>query len=142
MSKKTIALISLSVILFGFFFVSYFSFSKYQPKVLKKVHEVKGMSSIITDDVPYPSDAVKIGTSQTPTSKQTTFKTEKSQIEVKDFYKNIYAGKEWKLISEKTIDGTIMLTFKKDVVTVKIVITAQDDMGYTVVSIERIEEDQ
>lgn len=137
MSKKIITMLTVSISLIALLSFSYSYFSKYSPKVLKKVSEVKGLSNIYTDDVLYLSDAVKIGSNQTPNSKQTTFKTGRSLREVIDFYKNSYNEKRWVLSSEKIDDETATLSFRKDTETINIVVTAENE-SQTVVSVEKI----
>jgi hypothetical protein len=132
--KETIILISLLAL----FSLSYFNFQKYQPKILKKIEEVKGLSSINTDDIPYPADAVKIGFYQTPKSKQTTFSTSKTISEVLEFYKNIYIDKTWKIINEKTVDKTSTVSYQKEKEVITIVATPEDNNKYTIVSIETL----
>lgn len=137
MTKKVITTLAFSVLLIALFAFSYTYFSGYSPKVLKKVNEVKGLSSIYTDDVPYPNDAVKIGANQTATSRQTTFRTSKGVQEIAEFYKNSYSEKRWISVSEKAEDGTAILSFRKEEERVNIVITSED-AGHTIVSIEKI----
>lgn len=126
----------ISTVLIGIFLVSYVSFQKYQPKVLKKIAEVKGVSTINTDDIPYPTDAVKLGFTQTPESKLTTFKTEKTQTEVIEFYKNIYQSKDWKMTADKTTNHTRTLSYQNENDLVTIVSTPEEDTNYTIVSVE------
>ena len=126
----------ISTVLIGIFLVSYVSFQKYQPKVLKKIAEVKGVSTINTDDIPYPTDAVKLGFTQTPESKLTTFQTAKTQTEVIEFYKNIYQSKDWKMTTDKTTDHTRTLTYQNENDSVTIVSTPEEDTNYTIVSVE------
>jgi len=135
-STKKITLILISLLIL--FSLSYINFQKYQPKVLKKIEEVKGLSSINTDDVPYPTDAVEIGFYQTPKSKQTTFSTSKTVSEVLEFYKNIYSGKTWKVISEKTVKYTSTVSYQKEKEVITIVATPEEDNKYTIVSIETV----
>lgn len=132
--KTTLILVSLLAL----FSLSYFNFQKYQPKILKKVEEVKGLSSINTADVPYPTDAVKIGFYQTPKSKQTTFSTSKTVPEVIAFYRNIYGDKIWKLISEKISNSTSTISYQKEKEVITIVATYDEDNKNTVVSIETL----
>ena len=139
MYKKTLPIILSFTLLIGLFSFTYVYFSKYSPKVLKKVNEVKGLSSIYTDDVPYPRDAVKIGASHTPTSRQTTFRTETPYLDIADFYRNSYTEKRWRSVSEKITDTTIILSYQKEGEVVTIVITAEDDDS-TIVSIEKTKE--
>ncbi len=136
MSKNNLKLFLSLFLILGIFSFSYFKFAKYQPKSLRKIEEVKGLSNINTDDTPYPSDAIKIGFIQTPKSKQTTFTTGKSFSEVQDFYRNIFSGKEWRLISEKQDSETLSFSYKKEGEIVNILITAED--GLTTVSIETL----
>jgi len=138
MPKNNFKLFLSSFLILGMFSFAYFNFAKYQPKSLRKVEEVKGLSSINTDDTPYPDDAVKIGFNQTPNSKQTVFRTQKTQDEVQEFYKNIFSGKEWKLISEKQVDGTLTSSYRKEKEVVTIVVTQQESGEYTTVSIETL----
>ena len=139
MSKKAITTLIISISLMALFTFSYSYFSKYSPKILKKVNEVKGLSSINTDDVPYPKDAVKVGTNQTPTSRQTTFRTGINLQEVVDFYKNAYSEKRWGSVSEKIEDGTAIISFRKEGEKINIVITTENETN-TIVSIEKIQE--
>lgn len=139
MFKKPVLLAINSLLLIGIFSLSYFYFSKYQPKALKRVTEVKGLSSINTDDFPYPSDAVKVGANKTLNTTQTTFTTQKNIDDTVAFYKNIYSQKNWKTISEKVTDGTSTISFQKDGETINIVLT-EENKGETVVSIESVKE--
>lgn len=136
MSKKISSSITISVALLVLFSISYVYFTRYSPKVLTKINEVKGLSNISTDEFPYPSDAVKIGTNRTPASSQTTFRTFKSKSEISEFYKNIYISQRWKNMGESVVDGTNVLNFKNDTETISIVITEEGNMG-TIVSIEK-----
>jgi hypothetical protein len=139
MFKKPTLLAITSLILVGIFSLSYFYFSKYQPKALKIVTEVKGLSNINTDDFPYPSDAIKVGTSKTLNTTQTTFTTQKNIQDTVEFYKNIYSQKNWKTVSEKITNGTSTISFQKDGETINIVLTEENE-GETVVSIESVKE--
>lgn len=139
MFKKPALLAITSLLLIGIFSVSYFYFSKYQPKALKRVTEVKGLSSINTDDFPYPSDAVKVGTSKTLNTTQTTFTTQKNIEDTVTFYKNTYSQKNWKTISENSAEGTSTISFQKDGETINIVLTEENE-NETIVSIESLKE--
>lgn len=138
MLKNSTKLTLVSVFIISIFSFSYISFLKYQPKILKKVEEVRGLSTINTDDIPYPADAIKIGFSQTPKSRLTTFQTSKTQKEVEVFYKNIFSGKKWKLITEKYFGETLTFTYQKDRETITVIATSQEDNEHTVVSVEVI----
>ncbi|HPD73815.1 MAG TPA: hypothetical protein PLX95_00770 [bacterium] len=139
MIKKPAILILNFLLLIGLFSLTYLYFSRYQPKALKKVAEVKGLRNINTDDFPYPSDAVKIGTNKTLNTTQTTFTTQKNLSEVLEFYKKFYTQKNWNNINEKSSGGTAMISFRKDTETVNIVLTTEQSDG-TVVSLESVKD--
>ena len=132
-NKVKLALISSFLVLVSV--SSYIYFIKYQPKALKKLSEVRGASTIKTDEIPYPTDAQKLGFYQTPNSKQTTFQTAKTLDEVQQFYNNIFITKGWELTLEKYSDHTSKHTYQKKNSKATIVATTQGDQT-TVVSIE------
>ena len=136
--KPAVILISL-LLLIGMFSLTYLYFSKYQPKALKKIPEVKGLRNINTDDFPYPSDAVKIGTNKTLNTTQTTFTTKGSINDTVEFYKKFYTQKNWNNVNEKSAEGTTTISFRKDSETVNIVLTTEKNDG-TVVSLESVKE--
>ncbi len=136
--KPAVILISL-LLLMGMFSLTYFYFSKYQPKALKKIPEVKGLRNINTDDFPYPSDAVKIGTNKTLNTTQTTFTTKESLDDTVEFYKKFYTQKNWNNVNEKSTEETTTISFRKDSETVNIVLTTEKNDG-TVVSLESVKE--
>ena len=136
--KPAVILISL-LLLMGIFSLTYFYFSKYQPKALKKIPEVKGLRNINTDDFPYPSDAVKIGTNKTLNTTQTTFTTKESLDDTVEFYKKFYTQKNWNNVNEKSAEDTTTISFRKDSETVNIVLTTEKNDG-TVVSLESVKE--
>jgi len=136
--KPAVILISL-LLLIGMFSLTYLYFSKYQPKALKKIPEVKGLRNINTDDFPYPSDAVKIGTNKTLNTTQTTFTTKGSLNDTVEFYKKFYTQKNWNNVNEKSAEGTTTISFRKDSETVNIVLTTEKNDG-TVVSLESVKE--
>ena len=136
--KPAVNLISL-LLLIGMFSLTYLYFSKYQPKALKKIPEVKGLRNINTDDFPYPSDAVKIGTNKTLNTTQTTFTTKGSLNDTVEFYKKFYTQKNWNNVNEKSAEGTTTISFRKDSETVNIVLTTEKNDG-TVVSLESVKE--
>ena len=138
MTANTRRIIFISVLLILLFSFSYTVFSNYQPKVLKKVTEVKGLSNINTDDFPYPQDAVKIGANQTSISKQTTFSTRETLSNVVDFYKNTYLKDEWKIINSSAADNTETVSFKKSDQIINVMATKENE-STTMVSIEMTE---
>jgi hypothetical protein len=135
MSTNKIGLALVSVFLVLTSVSSYIYFTRYLPKALKKLAEVRGASTMNIDVIPYPIDAQKLGFNQTPTSKQTTFQTSKTLDEVSQFYKNIFTTKSWDLTLEKSSANTIKLGFQKNNAKATIVATTQED-NTTVVSIE------
>jgi hypothetical protein len=116
---------------------SYIYFIKYQPKALKKLSEVRGVTTMSTDSIPYPTDAQKLGFNQTKNSKQTTFQTSKTLDEIQQFYKNIFTTKGWDMTLEKLSDQNGKQIYQKNNSKATIVSTAQRD-NTTVVSIEVI----
>ena len=135
MSTNKVGLVLVSFFLVLASISSYVYFTRYLPKALKKLSEVRGASTISTDEIPYPTDAQKLGFNQTPTSKQTTFQTSKTLDEIKQFYNNIFTTKSWDLTLDKSSDNTIKLIYQKRNSKATIVATAQKDKT-TVVSIE------
>lgn len=135
MSNNKIKLALLSSFLVLISASTYVYFIKYQPKALKKLSEVRGVSTIRTDEIPYPIDTQKLGFYQTPTSKQTTFQTSKTLDEIEQFYKNIFTIKGWELTLEKLTDQTSKHVYQKKNAKATIVATTQEDQT-TVVSIE------
>lgn len=135
MSQNKVKLTLVSSFLVLVSVASYIYFIRYQPKALKKLSEVRGVSTIKTDKLPYPIDAQKLGFYQTPTSKQTTFQTSKTLEEIEQFYKNIFTTKGWELTLEKFSDQTSKHVYQKKNSKATIVATAQKDQT-TVVSIE------
>lgn len=132
-NKMKLTLVSFLLVLASA--TSYIYFIKYQPKALKKLSEVRGMSTISTDEIPYPTDAQKLGFYQTPTSKQTTFQTAKTLEQVQQFYSNIFTTKGWELTLENLTDNTTKHVYQKRNSKATIVATTQQDQT-TVVSIE------
>ncbi|MBU1132924.1 hypothetical protein KKG08_01485 [Patescibacteria group bacterium] len=128
------ALIAL-VLVFGISATSYFIFTKYSPKILRKLEEVKGIKTISSDNLPYPTDSKKIGFFETPQSRQVTLQTRKTLEEISQFYRNIYENKNYKLISERDSPSFLELKFKKNDEVVTIVGSLEEDADYTTFSI-------
>lgn len=135
MTNRKTGLVILSFFLLFASLASYIFFLKYQPKALKTLSEVRGVSTMQSDNIPYPVDAVKLGFNQTPDSKQTTFQTAKTLDEVKQFYKNIFTSKDWVLTTDSSTDQTMKQTYQKKNDKASIVGTVQDK-NITIVSIE------
>ncbi|MBU0535109.1 hypothetical protein KKC62_02965 [Patescibacteria group bacterium] len=135
MSQNKVKLTLVSSFLVLVSVASYIYFIRYQPKALKKLSEVRGVATIKTDAIPYPTDAQKLGFNQTPTSKQTTFQTSKTLDEIQQFYNNIFITKGWELTLEKLSEQTSKHVYQKKNSKATIVATAQEDQA-TVVSIE------
>ncbi len=136
MGKDYKKLLSILGVITAGFIVSYYAFASYQPKALHKVEEVKGADTTSQFDFPMPSGAQKMGTNESATSKQLTFQAKKTQGELKSFYKTVFADKDWQATSEKTDDGTIVLKYKNTDNRATVLISAQDNEGYSTVSIE------
>jgi len=114
--------------------ISYLNFTNYQPKILKKVGEVKGIKKTSEKDIVYPTDAEKISSTQTNVSSQATFKTSKSQNEVESFYKFIFSDLGWDIESVTSTQDSLILKYKKPGSLATII--AQKDLEKTLVSIE------
>ncbi|MFH1899426.1 MAG: hypothetical protein ABIJ82_03085 [Patescibacteria group bacterium] len=135
MSQNKVKLTLVSSFLILVSVASYIYFIRYQPKALKKLSEVRGVATIKTDAIPYPTDAQKLGFNQTQTSRQTTFQTSKTLDEIQQFYNNIFITKGWELTLEKLSEQTSKHVYQKKNSKATIVATAQEDQA-TVVSIE------
>lgn len=129
-------LIVISLFLITLFAFAYMSFEKYQPKILRKIEEVKGIRKTTESDLPLPGGSTKVGFNRTSESTQTTFQTEKNVEEVLKFYKNVFKEREWVLESETTTQNSSICKFKKSDKLITIISSRQEDASYTVVSIE------
>jgi len=124
------------ILLVGTSSTSYVIFSKYTPKILRKLEEVKGVTTVSADTLPYPPDSKKIGFFETSKVKQTTLQTKKDLGEIDQFYRNIYLSKRYYIVSEKNTDTLLELKFKKGGEKTVILATRQEDSDYTTFSIE------
>lgn len=126
-------------IIFSILFITslgvYLNFQNYQPKILRQLQEVKGMSTQ-REYIPYPRDSVKIGSSKSNESNQLTFETKKTPKELQEFYKNIYLDKGWKIESEGINENFYVLEFKKDSSLITILSSKEKEDDYTVASVE------
>lgn len=138
MSKDYKKLLSILGVITAGFIVSYYAFTSYQPKILRKVEEVKGADTTGQFDFPMPSGAQRMGTNESATSRQLTFQVKKTQNELKSFYKTVFADKDWQATSEKTDNGTVILKYKNTENRATVLISAQNNEGYSTVSIEII----
>lgn len=135
--KKTI----ISVLIIGSFSVSYYYFSQYKPKILSKIEEVsvKGIKSDNGSTIPYPFDAIKLGSSKTNNADQITFKTTKNIQEIHSFYKNVFLeDREWQLDTEQVSETNLSTTYsKKDSIT-RVTATRLEEDTETTVTVDII----
>lgn len=127
--------ILMSVGLMSILSVSQHNFSKYRPIKTCDSPKVKGIK---TDEFPYPQDAEKVGSSTTKASGQITFRTSQTQQELMNFYKDFYENKNWKTVLEEVKGTNASVVFKKNNESINIFMTKEEELGNTLVSIEKI----
>lgn len=94
--------------------LSYINFTKYQPKVLKKIEEVKGIKIVNDIELLYPENVEKISSSQTEFGTHATYKISKTQDQMRFFYKNLLTDLGWEEDSIKIIEDSMVYKFKKE----------------------------
>jgi hypothetical protein len=113
---------------------SYYSFSTYKPKILRKIEEVRGLKTAHDSEVPFPENSNKISFTRTNENTITTFQTQKSPVEVVSFYKNVLSSKYWIIDFEQDYENFSIINFRKQDKDVNIIATKQDDL--TMVSVK------
>lgn len=131
--KKLIPI--LTVLTFAFA-GSYFAFMQYNPKNNDSDGTIKGTSTSHSYDLPMPISSMKVSSSQTLESNQTTFLTKKTPEEVMLFYQNVFSDKKWIPDSDKRENGIYVTTYKDQDLLATVTITGQPEDEYTVVSIK------
>ena len=116
--------------------LSYANFTKYQPKILKKIEEVKGLKAVSNIELLYPDNVEKVSSSQTEFTSQTTYKTTRTQDQLRFFYKNLLTDLGWQEESIKLSANTMTYKFKKQ--NGLATINTQTLDGSTLVSLEMI----
>lgn len=115
--------------------VFYIRFQNYQPKILKRLTEVRGIS-IQRDILPYPMDSTKVSETKTLHGEQITLRTTASNEKINNFYKNILLEDNWKIEAEDLNDNFSIVKFKKDEKTVTVISSLALENGNTVFSLE------
>ena len=133
-NKKTTPLVLSSILLIALTSFSYIYFTQYQPKVLRKIEEVKGIKKVSAIELLYPDNAEKISYNQTSERTQVVYRVSKSQEYIQTFYKNLFLDMGLNEESIRKTDISMVYKFKTEgkVVTV---ITQEED-GSTLVSVE------
>jgi len=128
-------------LIISLFTATYFSFSNYQPKVLKEVREVKGYTTKSTDvfDLPTPRYAKGLGFDQTLNSKKFTFQTDRSPNQIHDFYNNVLMEDNWRLKKEGSTENFYTAEYRKDDYSVSIWAAFDEDTKLTFASVEIVE---
>ena len=114
--------------------VSYVYFVKYQPKILKKIEEVKGIAKTSDTELFYPANAERMGFNRTGESTQIVYKTTKTQDEIQSFYKILLADLNWEVESISKNQDSLIYKFKKD--SKLVTIMSQKEQDHLIVSVE------
>lgn len=126
------------IIIVGVFSFSYFSFTKYKPKSLVQLGEVRGDKSDKSNSLalPYPEKAERISITKTSGGEQVTFKTAKNKKEIQEYYKNVMSTLNWKLESEAVYDYSTVARFYKDESRVNVMAFDEESSTGSLVGIE------
>jgi hypothetical protein len=123
------------VIVLGTLF--YLNFQNYQPKILKQIEEVKGLKTSREVEIPQPQGSEQIAVNQTSETKQVTFRTTKTPMEVQDFYKNIFRDKTgWKVEIEAQRNSFLITKYKNGDQLVTVLSSKEDGEETTIASVE------
>jgi hypothetical protein len=133
-NKKTLTLTLSSILLISLTSFSYIYFTGYQPKVLRKLEEVKGIRKVNAIELLYPDNAEKISFNQTADITQVSYRTLKSQEYIKTFYKNLFTDMGLKEESIKKTDTSLIYKFKGEGKAVTVI--TQKETDSTLVSVE------
>lgn len=115
----------------------YLNFQNYQPKILKQIEEVKGLKTSREVEIPQPQGSEQIAVNQTSETKQVTFRTTKTPMEVQDFYKNIFRDKTgWKVEIEAQRNSFLITKYKNGDQLVTVLSSKEDGEETTIASVE------
>ena len=132
--KTPIRLTALLTMLFALTTFAYVYFTNYQPKILKKIEEVKGIKSSSSIELLYPENAEIISFSQTTNGSQTSYKISKPETYMQMFYKNLFLSMGWEEESIRKFEGSLIYKFK--MTGKRATIIMQENEGITLVSLE------
>jgi hypothetical protein len=112
--RKTVFLVLSSLALIALTTVSYVYFVRYQPKILRKIGEVKGIKKVSAIELLYPENVEKISFSQTTEGTQVSYRIAKSQKYIQTFYKNLLLDMGWEEESIKQSETSLIYKFKTE----------------------------
>jgi len=110
--RKTVFLVLSSLALIALTTVSYVYFVRYQPKILRKIGEVKGIKKVSAIELLYPENVEEISFSQTTEGTQVSYRIAKSQKYIQTFYKNLLLDMGWEEESIKQSETSLIYKFK------------------------------
>jgi hypothetical protein len=117
--------------------MSFNYFNKYQPKVVRRVTEVRGAkTSDDANEVTLPQGALNVSFNQSYKSKQTTYQIDKSPKEIQNFYKTIFLEKGWEIDSEGQTNDLYVNKYKKENSAAVVISSPQGTDNTTIVSVE------
>jgi len=140
--KKNIVLFTAFFILLSISIISYINFSGYQPKILKKIEDVKGAKSISDINLLYPDKAETISSDEIGNIYQTSYRIEKPRSSIESFYKNIFTDLDWEIESISEENNSSVYKYKSKDKIAKIISkeeatnTEGNEKIYTLVGIE------
>ena len=92
---------------------SYVYFASYQPKILRQLQEVRGVTAQ-GFGTPLLSDASSVSYNSTNSHDQTTYATSKTPTQVQAFYKNYFIDDNWVLTSQSVGKDGLVFKYKND----------------------------
>jgi hypothetical protein len=132
--RKSTFLVLGTLVLIALTTTSYIYFVRYQPKVLRKIEEVKGIKKVSALELLYPESVEKISFSQTTEATQVSYRIAKSQEYIKTFYKNLFLDMGWEEDSIKQTEASMIYKFKTK--GKEATINTQKEPDATLVSVE------
>jgi hypothetical protein len=132
--RKPVFLVLSILILVAVTAVSYIYFVRYQPKVLRRIEEVKGIKKVNAIELLYPDNVEKISFSQTTEATQVSYRTIKSKEYLQNFYRNIFLDMGWEEESIKQSVVSLIYKFKTEGKAATIITQKEPDA--TLVSVE------
>jgi len=126
----------ITVIVLGLTIFAYFNFVSYRPKVLKQVAEINGYK---TQDsmfnLPNMTGTKEIGSSNTNNGRQITLEVNKAPDDVRNFYKNVFLDKGWKLSASSNDNKSLVDEYRQGKYDATVIISKEDVISNTVIGI-------
>ncbi len=117
--------------------MSYNYFNRYQPKVVRRVSEVRGMKTSESENgIAIPQDAQNVSFNESYKTQQITFQIQKTPVEVQNFYKTIFLEKGWKIESEVEANDFFVTKYKMDNSSAMVMSSYQGVDSLTIASVE------